>query len=63
MQTDKDFLPEDEYRLNPCHQISIANSLNFIQNPVKCCKHVHYLIQEVNKIIENKRLENDCKRK
>ena len=61
MQTDKEFLPDDEYRLNPCHQISIANSLKFIQNPVKCCNHMHYLIQEVNKLIENKRSKNDCK--
>ena len=63
MQTDKDFIPEDEYKLNPCQQISIANSLKFIQNPVKCCIHMHYLIQEVNKIIENQRLENTCKGK
>ena len=61
MQTDKEFLPEDEDGLNPCHQISIANSLKFIQNPVKCCKHIHDLIQEVNKIIEYKRSENECK--
>ena len=61
MQTDKDFLPDDEYKLNPCQQISIANSLKFIQNPVKCCTHMHYLIQEVNNIIEKKRLENDFK--
>ena len=56
-----EFLPEDEDGLNPCHQISIANSLKFIQNPVKCCRHIHYLIQEVNKIIEYKRSENECK--
>ena len=61
MQTDKDFVPEDEYKLNPCQQISIANSLKFIQNPVRCCKHMHYLIQEVNNIIEKKRSENESK--
>ena len=61
MQTDKDFQQEDEERLNPCHQISIDNSLKFIQNPVQCCTHVHLLIQEVNNIIETKRSENDFK--
>ena len=61
MQTDNDFAPEDEFKLNPCQQISIANSLKFIQNPVRCCKHMHHLIQEVNKIIEKKRSENESK--
>lgn len=61
MQTDKDFTQEDEDRLNPCHQISIASALRFISNPVRCCRHIHYLIQELNKLIEQKRGGSDEK--
>jgi hypothetical protein len=51
MQTDKFFTQEDEERLNPCHQISIGNALKFIKNPVKCCQHIYFLIQELRKFI------------
>ena len=43
LQTDKDFMQEDEERLNPCHQISVANALKFIKNPVECCQHIYRL--------------------
>jgi len=55
LQVDKDFTPEDEERLNPCHQISISNALKFLRNPVKCCQHMFDLIHEVIKLIEVKR--------
>ena len=57
MQTDKDFTQEDEDRLNPCQQISIGSALGFIKNPVKCCSHIYYLIQELNRLINEKRQE------
>ena len=55
LQTDKDFNQEDEERLNPCHQISIANALKFIKNPVKCCQQINNLIQQLRQVIEDKR--------
>ena len=47
LQTDKDFNSEDEDRLNPCHQISIANALKFIKNPKKCCEQIYNIIQQL----------------
>ena len=58
LQVDKDFTPEDEERLNPCHQISISNALKFLRNPVKCCQHMFDLIHEVIKLIEVKIARN-----
>ena len=55
LQTDKDFTQEDEERLNPCHQISIANALKFIKNPVKCCQHIYSLINALIKMIDEKK--------
>lgn len=57
MRTDKNLTPEDEASLNPSGQISISNALKFIQNPFRCCKHVHGLIKELNKIIASKQAE------
>lgn len=34
-------------------QISIANALKFIKNPVRCCWHIYKLIQELNKDIND----------
>ena len=59
MQQDREFSQEDDERLNPCHQISISNALKFLENPVRCCRHIHELIQELNKDIEMKRKELD----
>ena len=61
LQTDKDFTQEDEERLNPCHQISIANALKFIKNPVKCCQHMYSLINALLKMIDEKREQYEGK--
>eukprot|EP00095_Tigriopus_kingsejongensis_P003820 maker-scaffold278_size225338-snap-gene-1.22 protein:Tk03820 transcript:maker-scaffold278_size225338-snap-gene-1.22-mRNA-1 annotation:"inositol hexakisphosphate and diphosphoinositol-pentakisphosphate kinase-like isoform x8" len=59
MQQDRDFTQEEYEQLNPCHQISIANALKFIQNPVECCRQILIHIRELNKTIETKRQEYD----
>ena len=38
-------------------QISIANALKFIRNPVRCCKHIYNLIKALNRAIEENREE------
>ena len=54
LQTDKDFNSEDEDRLNPCHQISIANALKFIKNPKKCCEQIYNIIQQLRQVCSKK---------
>ncbi|XP_023325521.1 inositol hexakisphosphate and diphosphoinositol-pentakisphosphate kinase [Eurytemora carolleeae] len=51
LQQDGDFSLDDEKDLNPGNKISVENALRFIGNPVKCCKHVYSLIQELNILI------------
>merc|ERR1711892_41596 len=51
LQRDHEFSLEDEELLNPCNKISIAKALRFIRNPVKCCRYVYSLIQELNILI------------
>ena len=54
LQTDKDFNSEDEDRLNPCRQISIANALKFIKNPKKCCEQIYDIIQQLRQVVNNR---------
>ena len=56
LQSDKDFNSEDEDRLNPCHQISIANALKFIKNPKKCCEQIYDIIQQLRQVCRHKYL-------
>nr|CAH7742232.1 unnamed protein product [Callosobruchus chinensis] len=55
MQLDRDFTAEDREKINPCHSSSIADALEFVKNPVKCCKHVHELIKNLMEIVQVKK--------
>ncbi|CAH1993420.1 unnamed protein product [Acanthoscelides obtectus] len=55
MQLDRDFTHEDKEKINPCHSSSIADALEFVKNPVKCCKHVHELIKNLMEIVQVKK--------
>ncbi|RWS31190.1 inositol hexakisphosphate and diphosphoinositol-pentakisphosphate kinase-like protein, partial [Leptotrombidium deliense] len=55
LQQDRDITEEDWEILNPTHARSIQNVLNFIKNPVNACQHVYELVQELNKLIKEKR--------
>ena len=59
MQRNRDFTAEDMELLNPTGSRSIQVALQFIQNPVKMCEHVHSLIQKLNENMQN----NDHKAK
>ena len=61
LQKDRDFTKEDMEMLNPLAKISIGNALRYIRNPVKCCRQVHRLIQELNRIIPSLQEENEDK--
>lgn len=55
MKLDRDFMPEDREKINPCNSLSIADALDFVKNPVKCCKHVHELIKNLMEIVQVKK--------
>lgn len=55
MQLDRDFTPEDREKINPCNSLSITDALDFVKNPVKCCKHVHELIKNLMEIVQVKK--------
>ncbi|XP_050509955.1 inositol hexakisphosphate and diphosphoinositol-pentakisphosphate kinase 2 isoform X5 [Diabrotica virgifera virgifera] len=55
MQIDRDFTQEDREKINPCNSTSIADAIEFIKNPVKCCKHVHELIKNLLGIVQIKK--------
>ncbi|XP_018562040.1 inositol hexakisphosphate and diphosphoinositol-pentakisphosphate kinase isoform X2 [Anoplophora glabripennis] len=55
MQLDRDFSPEDREKINPCNSLSISDALDFVKNPVKCCKHVHELIKNLMEIVQIKK--------
>lgn len=55
MQIDRDFTPEDKEKINPCNSSSIADALEFVKNPVRCCKHVHELIKNLMEIVQVKK--------
>ena len=61
LQRDEDFSKEDLEMLNPLDKISIGNALRYIRNPVKCCRQVHRLIQELNRMIPNLQEDNENK--
>lgn len=55
MQDDRDFTPEDRIKINPGNALSINQALDFVKNPVKCCNHVHSLIQSLMNIVHIKK--------
>ena len=58
LQTNKDFDAYDEESLNPTHQISIANAMNYVRNPVKWCMHMISLINQIINHIAIQRKSN-----
>ncbi|XP_044744721.1 inositol hexakisphosphate and diphosphoinositol-pentakisphosphate kinase 2 isoform X3 [Coccinella septempunctata] len=61
MQLDRDFTQEDRDMINPCNSSSIADALEFVKNPVKCCKHVHLLIKSLMEIVQIKKDDSKTK--
>lgn len=55
MQLDREFTTEDKEKINPGHSVSIADALDFVKNPVKCCRHVHELIKSLMEIVQMKK--------
>ena len=55
MQEDKDFTAEERAKINPGNALSINQALDFVKNPVKCCSHVHNLIQSLMNIVHIKK--------
>ncbi|XP_077300772.1 inositol hexakisphosphate and diphosphoinositol-pentakisphosphate kinase isoform X2 [Arctopsyche grandis] len=55
MQEDRDFTPEERAKINPGNALSINQALDFVKNPVKCCNHVHNLIQSLMNIVHVKK--------
>ena len=51
VNSNKEFDADDEESLNPTHQISISNALNFIRNPYNWCLHMKSLINQIVKRI------------
>lgn len=54
-QQDKEFTREDREQINPTNALSINAGLDFVKNPVRCCQHVHSLIQKLMDIVRIKK--------
>lgn len=61
MQLDREFTAEDIEKVNPCQSSSITDALDFVKNPVKCCHHVHNLIQSLLNIVRMKKDDSKTK--
>ncbi|KRT83754.1 Phosphatase [Oryctes borbonicus] len=55
MQLDREFTQEDKEKINPGNSMSITDALDFVKNPVKCCKYVHDLIKSLMEIVKQKK--------
>ncbi|XP_011049854.1 PREDICTED: inositol hexakisphosphate and diphosphoinositol-pentakisphosphate kinase isoform X9 [Acromyrmex echinatior] len=55
LQQDRDFTREDREQINPGNALSINAALDFVKNPVRCCQHVHTLIQKLLDIVRIKK--------
>nr|XP_022913857.1 inositol hexakisphosphate and diphosphoinositol-pentakisphosphate kinase 2 isoform X4 [Onthophagus taurus] len=55
MQLDREFSQEDKEKVNPGNSRSINDALEFVKNPVKCCKRVHDLIKSLMEIVRQKK--------
>lgn len=63
MQLDREFTADDKEKINPTHSSSIADALDFVKNPVKCCRHVHELIKSLMEIVQIKKEDPKTKGK
>ncbi|CAG4988526.1 unnamed protein product [Parnassius apollo] len=61
MQVDREFTEEDRACINPCGSLSIAAAMDFVKNPVRCCAHVHCLIQRLVHIVQLKKDDHKTK--
>ncbi|XP_046833047.1 inositol hexakisphosphate and diphosphoinositol-pentakisphosphate kinase 2 isoform X16 [Vespa crabro] len=55
LQQDREFTREDREQINPGNALSINAAMDFVKNPVKCCQHVHALIQKLMDIVRIKK--------
>lgn len=55
MQLDREFTPEDREKINPGNSVSISDALEFVKNPVQCCRNVHELIKTLMEIVKQKK--------
>ncbi|XP_031832948.2 inositol hexakisphosphate and diphosphoinositol-pentakisphosphate kinase isoform X3 [Nomia melanderi] len=61
LQQDREFTREDREQINPGNALSINAAMDFVKNPVRCCQHVHILIQKLMDIVRIKK--DDAKTK
>lgn len=61
MQLDREFTQEEREKINPGNSSSIADALDLVKNPVKCCQHVHQLIQRLLEIVRIKKDDGKTK--
>ncbi|KAH0950419.1 hypothetical protein HN011_002262 [Eciton burchellii] len=55
LQQDREFTREDREQINPGNALSINAALDFVKNPVRCCQHVHSLIQKLLDVVRIKK--------
>ncbi|XP_076240557.1 inositol hexakisphosphate and diphosphoinositol-pentakisphosphate kinase isoform X8 [Calliopsis andreniformis] len=55
LQQDREFTREDREQINPGNALSINAAMDFVKNPVRCCQHVHILIQKLMDIVRIKK--------
>nr|XP_012145254.1 PREDICTED: inositol hexakisphosphate and diphosphoinositol-pentakisphosphate kinase 2 isoform X1 [Megachile rotundata] len=55
LQQDREFTREDREQINPGNALSINAAMDFVKNPVRCCQHVHTLIQKLMDIVRIKK--------
>ncbi|XP_068983877.1 inositol hexakisphosphate and diphosphoinositol-pentakisphosphate kinase isoform X2 [Bombus flavifrons] len=55
LQQDREFTCEDREQINPGNALSINAAMDFVKNPVRCCQHVHILIQKLMDIVRIKK--------
>lgn len=63
MQLDRDFTAEDKEKINPTNSSSIADALDFVKNPVRCCRHVHEFIKSLMEVVQIKKEDPKTKGK
>ncbi|XP_024937519.1 inositol hexakisphosphate and diphosphoinositol-pentakisphosphate kinase isoform X2 [Cephus cinctus] len=55
LQQNREFTREDREQINPGNALSINAAMDFVKNPVRCCQHVHALIQKLMDIVRIKK--------
>ncbi|XP_076642012.1 inositol hexakisphosphate and diphosphoinositol-pentakisphosphate kinase isoform X5 [Halictus rubicundus] len=61
LQQDREFTREDREQINPGNALSINAAMDFVKNPVRCCQHVHILIQKLMDIVRIKKDDSKTK--